>query len=274
MSRILGFTLLTSALTITAFAVAQGPGSNKDEPVLKKKGTKEDTKKDDPAKQDAKDQIKPADKKGDQAKEEPKDKKGDDKKLDAKDVPPIATQEKPEEIIKRIKENMDKSASRLKEKDPGDKTRKIQRDIVHDLDELINQQQNNNNSSSGGGGGGGSASSGGGGGKGRRGQKMAGGGKGSQGDKGGQKGDPKNGAQKAGQGNKAGEGNQGGGGGKQDLGKKNTPSAIEQNLWGHLPAHKRLEMDAYSRERFMPRYEDLLRQYYRTIAEQGRRKDD
>ena len=32
-------------------------------------------------------------------------------------------------------------------------------------------------------------------------------------------------------------------------------------------------MDVYSRERFMPRYEEILRQYYRTIAEQGRRKE-
>jgi hypothetical protein len=32
-------------------------------------------------------------------------------------------------------------------------------------------------------------------------------------------------------------------------------------------------MDAYSKERFLPKYDDLLRQYYRTIAEQGRKKE-
>ena len=30
-------------------------------------------------------------------------------------------------------------------------------------------------------------------------------------------------------------------------------------------------MDTYARERFMPRYEELLRQYYRTLSEQGRK---
>ena len=56
--------------------------------------------------------------------------------------------------------------------------------------------------------------------------------------------------------------------------KLNHIADLDRSPWGHLPESKRLEMDAYSRERFMPRYEDLLRQYYRTIAEQGRRKDD
>jgi len=32
-------------------------------------------------------------------------------------------------------------------------------------------------------------------------------------------------------------------------------------------------MDAYSRERFMPRYDELLRQYYRALSEQSRKKD-
>jgi hypothetical protein len=32
-------------------------------------------------------------------------------------------------------------------------------------------------------------------------------------------------------------------------------------------------MDQYSHERFMPKYEELLKQYYATIAEKGKRKD-
>jgi hypothetical protein len=31
-------------------------------------------------------------------------------------------------------------------------------------------------------------------------------------------------------------------------------------------------MDQYSREQFMAKYNDLLKQYYATIAEKGRRK--
>ena len=33
-------------------------------------------------------------------------------------------------------------------------------------------------------------------------------------------------------------------------------------------------MDAYSKERFMPRYSDISSQYYRAISEQSQRKDD
>ena len=35
------------------------------------------------------------------------------------------------------------------------------------------------------------------------------------------------------------------------------------------------QMDAYSNPQpFMPKYDDLIKQYYRTIAEQGRRKGE
>jgi hypothetical protein len=36
---------------------------------------------------------------------------------------------------------------------------------------------------------------------------------------------------------------------------------------------KRLELDVHSKERFMRKYEEILRQYYRTIAEQNRKKE-
>ncbi len=72
------------------------------------------------------------------------------------------------------------------------------------------------------------------------------------------------------------EGKDGGGDGakKDDPRKdKNTIADLYKDIWGHLPARDRTKMDVYSRERFMPRYEDLLRQYYRTIAEQGKRNE-
>jgi hypothetical protein len=53
----------------------------------------------------------------------------------------------------------------------------------------------------------------------------------------------------------------------------NTVSGLVKDVWGHLPKAKRLEMDAYSREQFMPQYEQLLRQYYQTIAAQGKKKE-
>jgi hypothetical protein len=61
-----------------------------------------------------------------------------------------------------------------------------------------------------------------------------------------------------------------GGIGKERLGKI---ADLYKDVWGHLPETLRMEMDQYSREQFMPKYSDLLKQYYTTIAENGRKKD-
>ena len=47
---------------------------------------------------------------------------------------------------------------------------------------------------------------------------------------------------------------------------------LYKDIWGHLPETLRQEMNQYSREQFMPKYNDLLKQYYATIAEKGRQK--
>ena len=65
-----------------------------------------------------------------------------------------------------------------------------------------------------------------------------------------------------------------GGGCNSSAQKKNTVADLFRDVWGHLPEEKRQEMDAYSRERFMPRYDELLRQYYRTLSEQSRKKEE
>ena len=49
------------------------------------------------------------------------------------------------------------------------------------------------------------------------------------------------------------------------------PSGMYKDVWGHLPEKMRQEMDAYFKERFMPRYSDLLKEYYSTISEQGKK---
>jgi hypothetical protein len=56
-------------------------------------------------------------------------------------------------------------------------------------------------------------------------------------------------------------------------GEVNKLTEIYKEIWGHLPETLRAEMNAYGREQFMDRYSELIRQYYRTIAEKGRRKD-
>lgn len=44
---------------------------------------------------------------------------------------------------------------------------------------------------------------------------------------------------------------------------------INKEVWGHLPDKMRQEMDLYFRDRFMPRYSELLRQYYSSLSERG-----
>ena len=110
MTRIFGMTILTLACTV-AFLAAQGVQR--------------------PAKKDG---AAPPDQKAD-AKADP------EKKAPAAPVAPSG--DKPEEIIKRLNQNFEKSEERLGAKDPGADTRKVQDKIIDDIDELIKQQQNN-----------------------------------------------------------------------------------------------------------------------------------
>lgn len=84
-------------------------------------------------------------------------------------------------------------------------------------------------------------------------------------------------------GNDKNQGNQGGkgGSGNQPGAGKDSPTgpsfAAERykDVWGHLPESLRAEMNAYSNpEPFLAKYDELIRKYYRTIAEQGRKKGD
>ena len=109
MTRVFAMTVLTLAVSVALLA-AQGTPR--------------------PAKKDAD----PADKKG-EANAQP-----DKKEPVPADAP---SGEKPEEIIKRLNENFEKSEERLGNKDPRDETQKVQDQIVKDLDELIKQQQKN-----------------------------------------------------------------------------------------------------------------------------------
>jgi Ca-activated chloride channel family protein len=73
-----------------------------------------------------------------------------------------------------------------------------------------------------------------------------------------------------------GNGQQPGAGGNQDKPREPNPNAdLYKDIWGHLPEALRAEMNAYSNPQpFIPKYDDLVKKYYRNIAEQGRRKGD
>ena len=47
--------------------------------------------------------------------------------------------------------------------------------------------------------------------------------------------------------------------------------AATKQVWGHLPDRLRQEMNQYYKEQFMPKYNDMLRQYYSRLAEGDKR---
>ncbi len=249
--------------------------------------------------------------------------------LSAQDQPPPAKDKKEpdakaDNVVARVAKDMQVAEDRLKKADPGDVTRKIQRNIVDGLDELIKQ---NSQSPNGGGGGGKSASKKKTASQRKNGEFQPGGGMPSDGpqdqqqgpkksgDDGQEYGKAKGGKQDGPPAGKDKEKSKGKGKDKEGDGKgagkdekddkdhdkgqakskdpsddpgsygglasvkpaqprTNITSELYRNDWGHLPLTKRLEMDAYSKERFMPRYDEALQQYYRTIAEQAQKKDN
>jgi hypothetical protein len=66
-----------------------------------------------------------------------------------------------------------------------------------------------------------------------------------------------------------------GGGGTNAEGPPDRNADLYKDVWGHLPETIRAQMNAYaSREEYMAKHKDLIKQYYRIIAEQGREKKD
>jgi hypothetical protein len=63
--------------------------------------------------------------------------------------------------------------------------------------------------------------------------------------------------------------------GQTPAGRPDKMSDLSKDFWGHLPETLRQEVDHYYRDRFMPRYRDLLQEYYGRLAERdrGRRED-
>lgn len=208
----------------------------------------------------------------------------------------------PKVIMARIAENLEKSEQLLKEKDISKKTLDIQQKIIEDLEKLIKQKESQSSQQQGASGspkpgqkpsgnsrpqsGSGSSSqkqgkpsSGSQGGKPKDKKESGGKGKSSpqQQDKKGEKAGSKQqkpGKKAGSQDSKspAGTGIRGVPQGDPKITRTKVPDLRSQ--WGHLPKRKLDEIDAYSRERFMPRYDQLLRQYYRAIAERAKRGED
>jgi hypothetical protein len=296
MVRMASLLITAGLLAVAGSSVyAAPPADSGDDPpvLLKKKGAPEIDDPPPPA----------ADKK-----DKDKAKKPDDApKPDAnKGAPPEQPKQDAEEVLKRVAKNMHTVEKRLANKELGDATRQAEEDALKDLDSLIDltenppqskDDQNESSSSSdsssksdpsqssaskpdpsrssspSSGSSGKGKSQGKGKGKGRvsrtsrgnnRGSQQPGAGGGSSADKqpGGQRpGDPSN--------------SKGADGGKETMTTKDHNADLYKDVWGHLPETLRAEMNAYSNTKgFMPEYEALISKYYRTIAEQGRRKGD
>jgi hypothetical protein len=160
-------------------------------------------------------------------------------------------EEKVQEIIHRLSKNLGLAEERLNNKDPGEGTQQVQRDIAKDLKELIaetqrRQQQPSASSSSS---------------PGQRSQQA----RGMQNQSRLQP-HPMNQLQQPTGTNRS--------GGTSARGEMSKIADLYKDIWGHLPEMLRQEMDQYSREQFMAKYQELLKQYYATIAEKGRRKSE
>jgi hypothetical protein len=182
---------------------------------------------------------------------------GDDDQPAGKDL-----QQEAAKALAEAAREMRESQDRLAKKDAGEGTQDIQRDILKRLDTLIKQQQQQDqqqqqqSQSS-------SANS-------RQQQNSR--------DRGGQQ---SSGRQRQtvqqrgnGQGNqpRATQADNSGRGGPDTKERMSKIADLYKGVWGSLPETLRPEMDQYSRERFMPKYDDLLKQYYARVAEKGRRK--
>lgn len=197
-------------------------------------------------------------------KEKVKPREGDPKDEPKEGAEPAAD---PKEVLERINKNIRESEERLRKKDPGGTTQRVQRDIVKDLDSLIKKAQEppppSSSSSS-------SSSTSKKDGSESQSQQTAGSSRTKRGDRQKRDGDKNKVDNQA----KQGDSNKNilGNGNPKDGPIKKADS--QKDIWGHLPEAARLEMDAYSREQFSAKYAELLKQYYQTLAEKGRRKTE
>ena len=238
----------------------------------------------------------------------PKADKKDQEKLKkpdaAKDEPPQQPRPDADEVLKRVSKNMHAIEDRLAKKQLGDATRQAEEDALKDLDSLIDltenppeskdsQSKSSNSSDSSSkpdpskssaskpGPSGDSSPSSGSSGQGKRQSKRMS--RASRTRRG------KTGRSQSGAAGKSSADKQPGGrrpagdllnskahqGGKESTATKDHNADLYKDVWGHLPETLRAEMNAYSNTKgFMPEYETLISNYYRTIAEQGRRQGD
>lgn len=176
-----------------------------------------------------------------------------------------------ENKLERAANGMRNAGEKLDETLTGEATRKIQEQVIRDLDDLIKQLQNPPPPQGGGGGGGGGTGgvTGGKSGQAQRQQKL-GGGQSSR-----SKGKPQTGQSaelnnSGGQDKKVAEGSQE----RTDSERKAAEEKVrkkklEIDVWGHLPPHLREQLLNTYGEKMLPKYQHLVKQFYEALSEQS-----
>jgi hypothetical protein len=186
----------------------------------------------------------------------PEQTKKDEEAQDKAEAEAREAEEKIQELVTRLAKNLHEAETRLAKKDPGDGTQQVQRDVVKDLQELIDQtkrqqqQQQQQQSSS-------SSSQ-------QKSRQQARGNRTQRNQASAPRPQPGR-DQQAQRGTRA---------QTSPRGEMSKIADLYKDIWGHLPETLRQDMNQYSREQFMAKYNELLKQYYATIAEKGRRKGD
>ena len=188
-----------------------------------------------------------------------------------KDLDDGEAEKEKENKLDRITKGMRNAGEKLDGDETGEETRKVQQQVIKDLDDLINQLQNPPPSGGGGGGGGGASSRAGKSGQGQM-QKMQ------------TKGQLGKSEQAKGQmGSQNAQLNKSGGKDRKDAqGSDERTDAerkaaeeearkkkLEMDVWGHLPPHMREQLLNTYGERKLLKYEQLVKQFYESLSEQS-----
>ena len=188
-----------------------------------------------------------------------------------KDLDEGAAEKEKENKLDRITKGMRNAGDKLDGDETGEETRNVQKQVIKDLDDLINQLQNPPPSGGGGGGGGGASSRAGKSGQGQM-QKMQA--KGQLG---------KSDQAKGQMGSQGAQSNKSGGKDRKDTqGSDERTDAerkaaeeearkkkLEMDVWGHLPPHMREQLLNTYGERMLPKYQQLVKQFYESLSEQS-----
>jgi hypothetical protein len=263
--------LVLGGFCVFALRAGDPPADRPDEPVRLKKKKKDDQPP--PAEEPkAEEPRKPDKPRGPVPWDDEPGKPSKPGKPDAEAQPEMDEQE----VLQRILKNSRTSEERLANKEVNDGTKQIQRDILSDLDKLIelsqrqedqdnkdNQDQSSDSQPQGGTQSqpqGGSSSS-----KQAREQRRK---QRQQQSARQQRGQPQSSDPTK---DPSGPSDQGGNGGN-GAGTVKKPTDDRLDLWGHLDEKERLKMNKYMEEKFMEKYDELTKQYYRALAEKSRQK--